>query len=142
MTTIAYKDGVIAADSLIVGDYAEPGTYNKLYKVSGGYVGGAGAVPQIKLFIRWFRDQSKPKPDPALLKDFEALVVRNDGTLLYYDKILEPMDVVPPCAIGSGGGIAMGAMIAGATAVRAVEIARILDVHTGGKIHHHKVLKP
>ena len=46
----------------------------------------------------------------------------------------QPIEVNSPAAIGSGGGIALGAMLAGKPAEEAVRIAAKADAATGNEI--------
>lgn len=73
--------------------------------------------------------------DTELDESFEALVIDlNTGKCYMYENRLYPYEVHPPFAIGSGFKYAMGALLAGATATQAVEIAIRLDKNSGGPI--------
>mgnify|MGYP001614993705 CR=1 FL=1 len=122
MTTIAYDGKYLATDSRISGDYIEQYSYNKISKVGAAYIACCGDVPANIAFKKWYKDQTKPKPDLVVLKDFEALIIR-DKKVFFVDKVCEFVELVPPIAIGSGCKFAMGAMLAGASATEAIQIA-------------------
>lgn len=134
MTTVAYDGITMAADSRTTGDYKDDHC-QKLFRVGKAVIGVAGAYSAGLLFIRWFKDQTKPKPD--LPDDFYALVAR-DG-IWFYDSNLIPIPTRAPTAIGSGAHLALGAMAVGATAAEAVRIARQYDESTGGRVRTLKV---
>lgn len=138
MTTVACDGQTVAADTMQVGSYIDPVAFQKIHRVGRTIIGVAGDIAQCSVFIRWFKDQSKPKPSPENMKDFEAMVVRDD-TAYYYDELLELVETGLPCAIGSGSKFAMAAMLAGADAVKAVKIAMKLDIRTGGKVRTIKI---
>lgn len=78
----------------------------------------------------------------ALEEGFEALVIDTlTGKCYMYENRLYPYEVKAPFAIGSGFKYAMGAMLAGATAAQAVEIAARLDKNTGGEVQVIDVLQ-
>jgi len=133
MTTVAYKDGILAADTRQIGDYIDQHHATKIYEIGSAKIGFCGSVSQALIFIKWFKDQTRDKPHYEQLKNFEALVIRG-GRAYAYDGNCEAVATGHPCAIGSGCHFAMGAMLAGASAVEAVKIAMKLDENTGGKV--------
>jgi len=69
--------------------------------------------------------------EPPDIGDCEVLVVDvTTGKARFYDSEMDPVDVDPPIAIGSGGRVAIGAMQAGADAREAVHIAARWDPNT------------
>lgn len=130
MTTVAYRAGVLAADSLCTGAYKHP--MKKLYPIDGGFVGVAGSLSTSLLVVDWL--QGGDKPDLSNDSDFEALIIR-DGKVFYLDNGLREIPLQGPYhAVGSGMDYAMGAMAMGATAEEAVKVARKFDNKTGGAI--------
>jgi len=133
MTTIACDgksmagDGLAARETLI--------TVLDAIKVTrlddGRIVGTAGEKPDTRKFRAWLQEGgTKPK-----LKDLAALVLHPDGRLVYHtDSDIEGTPTGLPNAIGSGCEIAIGAMLAGLSPEKAVEIAATRDVYTGGTI--------
>ncbi len=73
--------------------------------------------------------------DPPNISEDEVLVVNKvTGQATLYDGDMDPLDVDYPVAVGSGYGLAMGAMIAGETAYTAIIVAAEYD--KGTKIDH------
>ncbi|NIT13220.1 MAG: hypothetical protein GTN99_02950 [Candidatus Dadabacteria bacterium] len=140
MTTIAFDGKILAADSRIGGDYNDD-TGAKIQQVGSAYIGIAGSVSAALLFIKWFRDQTKPRPEFADdNNDFYCLVIRKEGkkrrkwTASVYDNNMVKMETGTPAAIGSGSPYAIAAMACGKNAIDAVKIARQFDPYTGGRI--------
>lgn len=146
MTTIAYRDGVIAADSLLTYTTEAGGSRKypckKLFRKTIGrgrrqrdvIIGTAGDAAAAQLFVDWFGSN---QPIPEMLKeagDFTCLIVdRNE--LFEADFYCRPVKITQPFyAIGSGCKEALAAMHCGRTAREAVEIAARIDLYTGGDI--------
>jgi ATP-dependent protease HslVU (ClpYQ) peptidase subunit len=146
MTTIAFKNGVIAADSRVTVESEAGGARNfdtrKLFRakvdIKGTFkdviLATAGESAPGSLFVeQWSTGKSLTEIRELFTyseADFTILVVTEDG-LFEVDKwcILEPV-YEPFYAIGSGSKLAMGAMEAGASAQKAVEIACKRDPYT------------
>jgi ATP-dependent protease HslVU (ClpYQ) peptidase subunit len=138
MTTIAYRDGVMAADSrAYAGDSSLIGTKTKIHRLDDGTLFGSSSrtVGADAFLRRWVESGCAPPQSDGLKPDtFEVLLVRKDGSVFYAHDNLELTGPLT-CdffAIGSGDTYAKCAMLMGADAVRAVEIAGQLDVWTGG----------
>lgn len=136
MTTIAFRDGTLASDSQMTGDFKEFNT-QKIFRKKVGkktYVlAGAGEYEQLRRFIHNFKGVKSQFNDPVKLKSNEMLIW--DGVKLWYVYDEFPVEVtLDYYAIGSGANIAMGAMFMGATAEEAVEAAIALDIGSGGEI--------
>jgi ATP-dependent protease HslVU (ClpYQ) peptidase subunit len=133
MTTIACDGKTMAGDGLAARNTLI--TTLDATKVAmlddGRIVGTAGEKPCCRRFLAWLQDGgARPK-----LKDLAALVLHPDGRLVYHtDSDPEGTVTGIPNAIGSGCEIAIGAMLAGLSPERAVEIAADRDVYTGGTI--------
>jgi ATP-dependent protease HslVU (ClpYQ) peptidase subunit len=135
MTTIAYKDGIIAYDSQITrGDTITYDDYEKCHDVNGVKFFCSGAVPDYQaLFDAYFGGKpSAPIDAMAIVLDGEQLllVAVDNDTGLWKSPII--MD--RPYAIGSGSPYAFAAMDMGGTAYQAVEAAKKRDTSTGGLI--------
>ena len=136
MTTIAYKDGVIAYDSrTTTGLLVNSDTTNKRHVVDGVSFFIAGAIcDQARLITAYFgTDVGTHVGCRALAVDagvvYECAVADDDG---FWRHPLEPGE---PMAIGSGAHFAFGAMDAGASAAEAVKIAsdgRVYFISTSG----------
>jgi hypothetical protein len=122
MTIIAYRDGVMAADTCFTDGFVTCGI--KLHKKAGHVIGFCGDVSQALVFVDWFFNQKKNRrPDLASETGWEAMVLNKDGVTTW-DRSLRPIPVEESFyAIGSGSPIAIGAMEQGATAAEAVAIA-------------------
>lgn len=140
MTTIAYKDGVLAADTLCVNGYTRAGYLTKIARGSDGVLGGsAGTAAFNRRFLEWITAGRVTEPPRAETdkdsnsRDF-GFIVLLDGQL----ELHEPEGVLtisaPFYACGSGREIAVGAMAAGASAEQAVKVAIELDCYSGGDI--------
>lgn len=134
MTTIAYKAGTIASDSVQTFNSMRIGTMPKIARRSDGtLVGAAGNASYVTTLIKWAKSPSKSKPPLPPNDGGTGLVISPKGkiTLIDDDGFTEcETDYI---AIGSGGEIALGAMAFGATAKEAVEISIKHDCHSGGE---------
>jgi 20S proteasome alpha/beta subunit len=140
MTTIAYKDGVIAFDSrstrhnTIVDDDC-----NKCYIRDGVRFFLCGMpAEQEELVGEYFGEESKD--------DYEShAIVVDGGKLMHFGKTenegiwKHQLDKSKPYSIGSGEDHAITAMDCGLSAREAVKMAMKRDTGTGGKIRVFKV---
>jgi len=153
MTTIAYRDGIIAADSRVTygeDQQARIHTCKKLFRkrVTQGkksfdvIIATAGESSPGLVFVDWY-GSGKPVPDIFLHLggDFLCLVLTPSG-LFEYDVYCRGDEVSDDFyAIGSGAGVALGAMHCGKSAVEAVRIAARVDPYTGGRINSESLVK-
>jgi ATP-dependent protease HslVU (ClpYQ) peptidase subunit len=133
VTTIVYRDGVLAADTRVsFSDWIKPERLCKIERLPGGRLFAAAGDHAIwgKL-LRWFRDPHGERPE---IPDCDALVVLPDGTVEYYCGAGFRLIQGPFVAIGSGSPVALGALYAGADAEQAVRIAMRVDPYTGGEV--------
>jgi len=133
MTTVAWKDGVVAADTQATSEYgAITGHFVKIELLENGSIlamlGDACTAYPLR---DWFLgDRDKDQPGKGMI-----VVFKRDGRhLLYNDGGWQILAPAAFRAFGSGGELALGAMAAGASAKEAVEIAIRLNVHTGGEV--------
>jgi hypothetical protein len=130
MTTIAFRDGIMAADSMCVaGDVLTPG--KKVFRRQGHLIGLAGDYVDARRYVEAF----KTKDTKDLSGNFDILLW--DGKHLYEDdKRNNPirMSRMPYYAIGTGAAVAFGAMCMGATAKEAVAAAIMFDSNTNGRV--------
>jgi hypothetical protein len=147
MTTIAYRDGVIAADSWATYTSEAAGsrrhTCRKLFRktLTQGrksfdvVVATAGESSPGNVFVEWY-GSGKPIPDVFLHMggDFTCLVLTPQG-LFEYDVYCQPERIEEDFyAVGSGAKAALAAMHCGKSAVEAVRIACRIDPYSGGRI--------
>ena len=136
MTTIlaSMKHRVMVADSRISGGGGHFRT-QKIHQIDGKLVGCCGTSTHARKFIEWMThgtafNLAYDKEEHT----FEALVM-DGGFLFYFDNELVPLTVDEPYyAIGSGAAYAIGAMDAGASPQRAVELALARDECSGPPI--------
>lgn len=133
MTSIAYKDGMMAGDSRVTFDNTVlPDTGRKVHRLRNGCLfGAAGSAEEIEKLKRTvMRNEDPPKS-----KDVSALKVDPDGTIWCYEGEIWSKVRTPFAALGSGTIAALAAMYAGADAKEAVKIAIKLDTHSGGRVN-------
>ena len=148
MTTIIYnpEEGVIAADSQDTDGNLSVKS-DKLFRVNGHIIGTAGGSYSGLLFVRWFGEwEDEPDytdweqhPDLVNLdveEDFECIVVRPDGTAYIINRLFVPYEqkLTGPIGLGSGAGIALGAIDAGASVKDAINIACKRDTYSSGPV--------
>lgn len=135
MTTIAYRQGVIAADTQMIQGTSIIGHITKIVRRDDGALcGGAGDLAWVQAFHRWFLEGCEGEP-PRFDDDCsKGLIIRRRKPIEVFESIgafeFKPEFV----AIGSGKEFALGAMQVGASAKRAVKAAMAFDPGTGGAI--------
>jgi len=141
LTTIAYKDGIIAYDSrMCSGDRILDDDCNKK-KIIGKqvffYAGCWGEETEL--------NQAIDDPDFKIRSHGEAIIIEdgriytagmNDEENSRWKQPLEPDKVY---AIGSGAGYALTAMDMGASAKEAVKMAIKRDSNSGGRVRAFKI---
>lgn len=138
MTTIAYKDGILAADSQMnVGNIKIPGAAKIVSLPNGDILAGAGHLDKVAIAQAFFGQKNwKDKIDEAPIWEdgFEAILV-SKGKLYYCTRNCVPYPVEHPFfAIGSGTDVAMAGMYTGLSAPDAVLLASELDIYTNNKV--------
>ena len=140
MTVIAYRAGVLAADTLISYNSYTNGSRNKIVRCGDYHVALAGEA-WLKIVIeQWVEGGADSRKVPKILlkneSKFTSFLMDDFGTLFTFDNgQLLPVDA-EYAAIGSGGHMALGAMAHGATAIEAVRAACLHDKSSGGDITH------
>lgn len=145
MTTIAFRDGVIASDSRATWDDWSLSRCVKLYRIKSRIdpvkgdviVGTAGVSSAALLFVDWLEQGGEPRLHDRGVDDtteFECLVVHRTGVWTA-DRLcrLERLDE-EFWACGSGRQAALAAMHCGKSALEAVRIAARIDPFTGGRV--------
>jgi len=141
MTTGAYKNGVLAFDSLITCGNSRSGHIIKGIKTERHLAMAAGDIEHIQDFLNWVKGGCKKRKlkasedmnDPS----FEGFTVNRRGVITVYGVNGVGVRVTPigGCfAVGSGGSYAMGAMLAGKSAMDAVRVAIRCDSGSGGAV--------
>ncbi len=135
MTTIAFRDGVLAADNRAMTGDNILGTIVKIAKNSNGDLAGAAGLASYNYnFIKWFTGMESGEPPKASKDDNNydrGVIFRKNGKI----EVFEPTGVfevkAPYFAFGSGKPEALGALFMGATAEQAVHAAAAHDPNTG-----------
>lgn len=138
MTTIAYRDGIMAADSRYTNGWGNFGVVKKIFKTDKGLFGISGSInpdiiENVLSYNRvWLKENNK------LVENVGLIHVDTSGRILstgedsdwcwndYSDREF--------FSIGSGGKYADGAMAAGASAEMAVRLASTLDIYTDDNV--------
>ncbi len=137
MTTIAFDGKTLAGDTSWQSSYNQQHHTPKIGRRAGIAWGVSGYGTDAVQFNQWMRAgrpaDAKPKLDGA--DCFSAIVIEGGEAVRYEGASLTVCPAGVPAATGSGCEIAMGAMMAGASAKRAVEIAIILNSDSGGRVN-------
>lgn len=149
MTTIAYKDGVLATDSRATWDGHIKSncikmwrTQSKVEPVKGQVLlAGAGDLYAFLLFKDWLETGGEPNLHIRMVpgndgdgNDFDAFIVHKSGIYACnYLCRIEPI-YMDQWAHGSGRLAALAAMACGKSAIEAVRIAARFDAYTGGRV--------
>jgi hypothetical protein len=137
MTTIAYRDGILAVDRQMAHGHYIRETDCKLQLVHNSYsvdyaIAFTGTISMGKAFVKWMEEGCVeggfPIKDIDRKSAFHALTVQRTGSIpacKYWGNDLIPIseDDAPYAAQGSGDEFALGAMYQGATAIEAVQAA-------------------
>lgn len=148
MTVICTDGRVMAGDGRVTaGSSLMADDFPKVRRLKDGSVAGmAGDLRDIVLAFDWLdrgapfdtipKFVGKPGEDDD---GFEALVLRPDGTVEWFDQACVFVPYSPPYAIGCGSEVALTCLSLGMTPEEAVERAAHLNVKVGGQT---TVLKP
>lgn len=134
MTTIAYRDGILAADTQgQVGHTKDPFPVRKIHVLSNNTVLAlCGAIAELEILKIWI-ENGMQGPPPELQESTGIHFVDQDNIWVYElggrFKFEGEFG-----AWGSGATVALAAMMLEQTAVEAVALAMKLDTYTGGQI--------
>jgi len=139
MTTLAYKDGIVAYDGLsTAGDMIVSHNHDKKVVINSIVFVYAGTVCEKDSLISAYLMGEKEvdaKVEMFVINSGEISVVSTDEGKIWEDKL----ELTECYALGSGREYAMAAMDAGLSAKEAVKIASKRDLFTGGKIRTVRV---
>lgn len=141
MTTIAFDGRSIAADRMCsIGNTPVRSPHPKIrrlvYKNLPAVMGTSGSVEYGHALVDWLQAGAHAGKEPELSNDGDSnyctvLLATKESVYLFSNSCVGvPLGAIP-WAAGSGADYALGAMAAGASAKRAVEIAITLDVNSG-----------
>lgn len=153
MTTIAYRDGVMAADTQMTSsESTRMGHCTKVWKIKGYLVGFAGTqrlVREAKDFLENNLKSGEPLPRIPFFAQEEkdqstngvwGFVVCPQRGIFRYEERGLPWEVEADyIAVGSGSDYARAAMYCGKDAIDAVAVAMHFDCGTGGEIRSVKL---
>jgi hypothetical protein len=157
MTTIAYRDGIVASDSLYsMSDGRIYQWHKKIWRFPNGIIYGAAGDDDDRALRELFENTSPPNvPDRSDIAECRsnthAIVVYPDGKAWLIECELQMVQGQPVwmgsaselahpfMAVGSGGAYAHAAMQMGATAEQAIKEAIKSDCFTGGKVQVYDI---
>jgi ATP-dependent protease HslVU (ClpYQ) peptidase subunit len=132
MTTIATDGHSMAGDTLTCASTIMVRHAVKVFRCQNGQIFGCCGATTDAIKFQEYMLMGGEKP--TLSEDFSALVLNVDGSVDWIDKEFVRVSTAVPNAIGSGGEIALGAMLAGQAPENAVRTAMIRDTNTGGDV--------
>ena len=143
MTTIAWTGLEVAADTrCTAGDLILQSPTEKLTKHKGVIYCLAGNFAQAQAVVDWLKRGADPSEEPTFTDpEFGVLVIKDYVTGYIFVNELLSAPAGPPITMGTGDAIAMGAILAGASAEKAVEIACKLDPNSGPPVQVMKVCR-
>jgi len=143
ITTLAYKDGVLVADSQVTSGDRIFSTVKIQSLPDGSLFGGAGGLADILKIRAWAAKGVRgDEPDISEKASFECLHVRPDGSMWLIDDDLTPMEFVGDyIALGTGSPYAMAAMYLGKSPQEAVEVATHFDPASSLPINELRLTK-
>jgi hypothetical protein len=136
LTTIAYRDGWLAADTMGTdGHGCGWGRVVKIARMGPILAAAAGQACLCRGFLDWFRAGMRGCPELGD-KDLNAdgMLFLPDGAIIEMSPLGAKTVEASFYSTGSGMDYALGAMAMGATAEAAVRIAAQFDTCTGGDI--------
>jgi ATP-dependent HslUV protease subunit HslV len=139
VTTVVYRDGCLAADTLLTSHTHRDGYVTKIRKRGPFLAGASGTWPFALAFLDWFSkglpEDRKPTMQSKDAKDgASGYIFRPDGLVLTFTAFGWTWKRAPFYAFGSGADYAYGAMTMGATAEEAVRAALVHETASGGPI--------
>ena len=152
MTTIAYKNGIMACDSCWTGDEMHEVSQTKIVRLSSGaLLGGSGDNDSREIHnlldkVRSARQLPTRTQLAALRASFSGLLVLPNGSIFKISADFGEKESESDygiwavgrrgmAAAGTGGHLAIGAMAAGKSAREAVAIACAWDINSRMPIH-------
>lgn len=146
MTTIVFRDGLMACDTQHTYDETK---FFGVKKIEGGQnsvMGIAGASRFAHCAFEWWRSVDENEATDVhewhlqrqlLAEDIVMLVAHKSQGIFRLDCTGRATQIHDKyAALGTGAQAALGAMAMGATAVQAIDVAIKYDLYTGGDIRH------
>lgn len=139
MTTIAYRDGVIAADTGVMCGGSKVSHTRKIARNKwGALAGAAGSAGYCHAFLKWFLDGNEMVNAPEAKRDDKgtdmAMIIKRNGEVECFDPHGRYPEKAAYHVLGSGMPEAMGCMWKGGSAQDAVRAAMAHDNGTFGDL--------
>lgn len=135
MTVIAYRNGVLAADTGVWRGALWIGEVEKIARIGPVLAGASGRETDVQVFFEWVLNGRNPDARPEMSKDFEGCVVEPDGVFrLYHKKLIASSGTSEWGSAGSGFEFLSGCMAAGATAPEAIALAIKYHESAAGRV--------
>lgn len=156
MTTIAYRDGVMACDSCWASGGLQTTSLTKIDRLSSGALFGAAGDGDIRALLALIDKIKSPNKLPTKAElaatrcEATGIIAFKTGQvwMISVEKQGEHFEaMVWPAnrniaGVGSGGELAVGAMAAGKNAAEAVRIACRYDINSRPPVHSVKLTQP
>tara|TARA_R110001592_G_C13193003_1_gene753640 strand:+ start:82709 stop:83266 length:558 start_codon:yes stop_codon:yes gene_type:complete len=153
MTTVVIAENRVVTDSLATqGDFIVSYDFVKARIVGDYIVTGAGRASSLVKFFTWVEDTllhetlqdthpyaSVNFPEDMVENDFIGAILCPDGVVVIHEGGGAKLIKQQPVILGSGDYFATAALDAGATPERAVEIATLRDVFSGGEVVTYQI---
>jgi hypothetical protein len=142
MTVIAWDGTTLAVDSQMTTVNRRTFT-DKLFKHKDEVLAITGNLDVCAALVAWYKGGNVESFPPMNEDNKSYLVVARKGEVEYYGETPYPVKINDRFfALGSGADFAISAMHCGKSAVEAVEIACLYDIHCGGKVCFHSFIGP
>ena len=138
MTTVAYRDGVLCADSMATDDSGAVFVRKSVWLPNGDAAAGAGDLNEVMAAISWLAGGGKGDA-PSIGNS--CILFTDKGELFMASTGWPGAPVKGYCAIGSGAQGAMVAMKLGKSAQAAIDAVMGVDTCTGGDIDVYEIGK-
>ena len=138
MTVIASDGITIAADGRTITGHSEiaRGSVRKIRIHRGKIFALSGMAALFDALVDWYSAGALPKDAPTIASDatWTLIVIDGGGPKLFTHRVPYEDRLTYPITFGCGCDYAMGAMLAGASPERAVEITCEKEAFCGGEI--------
>lgn len=133
MSIIAYRGGVLAADTGAFAGQLRMGKVTKIWRIGDRLCGSIGSCADDEAFLEWMRGGPRPE---NLSESFDGLLVLRSGLvqIVFPPRAATAVIDAPFFAIGCGADVALGAMEIGATAAQAVAAACRINVYCSAPV--------
>lgn len=133
MTVIVVRGGIMAADTAVWQGNIISGHTKKIYRLSDGRLfGGTGALAVVKACVAWLEGGEKPSDEKE--DDFGGLILAHDGASRMDHKFRTYRSEGEFQAIGAHVEFLIGALLMGASAAQAVNLAIQRGDSAGGDV--------